>query len=187
MKKTILAAVVLAVVALASPSLASGHGREGGYIGAAAAMLRIECPTGTNFTCTDDSEVVPMIYIGGLADENFGMELGYLGTEFDAMEVNNGNTKGKLEYNAFYLAAIGRKPFDDNFAVYGKLGMSAVLYDTSHVQLNLPDDEAGFLTGVGMELSFDDPFENLAIRAEFMLLDLGAKSKVGSLNVIYRF
>lgn len=184
MKKTILAAVVLAVVALASPSLASGHGREGGYIGAAAAMLRIECPTGNNFTCADDSEVVPMIYIGGLVDENFGLELGYVGGEFDTMPNNNGDS-GKLEYDAFYFAGIGRKPLDDNFAVYGKLGASAVLYDHSHE--TLLDDEAGFLTGVGLELSFDDPFENLAIRAEFMLLDLGAKSKVGSLNAIYRF
>lgn len=179
MKKTILAAVVLAVVALASPSLASGHGREGGYIGAAAAMLRIECPTEAE--CTDDSEVVPMIYIGGLVDENFGLELGYVGGEFDAMDNN------KLEYDAFYFAGIGRKPLDDNFAVYGKLGASAVLYDHSSPTVTLLDDEVGFLTGVGMELSFDDPLENLAIRAEFMLLDLGAKGKVGSLNAIYRF
>lgn len=178
MKKTILAAVVLAVVALTSPSLASGHGREGGYIGAAAAMLRIECPTGNSFTCTDDSEVVPMIYIGGLVDENFGLELGYVGGEFDI-------SNGKLEYDAFYFAGIGRKPLDDNFAVYGKLGASAVLYD--HPTEILLDDEVGFLSGVGMELSFDDTFESLAIRAEFMLLDLGAKSKVGSLNAIYRF
>ena len=181
MKKTILAAVVLAVVALTSPSLASGHGREGGYVGAAAAMLRIECPT--SVTCTDDSEVVPMIYIGGMFDENFGLEFGYVGGEFDATA--NNNDSGKLEHDALYLAAIGRKPFDDNFAVYGKLGMSAVFYDHSHDTLF--DDEVGFLSGAGMELSFDDTFENLAIRAEFMLLDLGAKSKVGSLNAIYRF
>ena len=177
--KTILAAMVLA---FAAPAAANEHEHEGPYAGVGGALVTFDCPSG--FTCGEDTDTVPLVYVGGMFNKHFGAELGYLPES--SFRFNQGDSNvGTLEYSTLYAGGIGRLPLNDNFAVYGKLGANfasataKVVSGTINAHAFETSTSAFF--GAGAEASFG----SFAARLDYTRLhsDVG----VGSLSILYRF
>ncbi|MGI9337571.1 MAG: outer membrane beta-barrel protein [Gammaproteobacteria bacterium] len=173
-----------AILAFAAPITAAEEGDPTGfYAGVGAALMQLDCPAG--FTC-DDSDTSPVIYIGGMFNENFGLELGYVSNaEF---KIQGGGIEGDLEYSSLYLGLIGRGQLNDNFAIFGKIGANTHNSDinvTARSGSNTAsvtgfDYDTSAFFGAGLELSSGD----LAGRLGYTLLhsDVG----YGELSILYR-
>ena len=81
------------------------------------------------------------LYVGGMLNPNWGMELG--GTDF-------GNGTRSSAYG-FYLSGVGRLPLNDTFSLFGKLGLMYSRGDTSGNR----DSGYGETYGLGLDVSIN--------------------------------
>lgn len=81
------------------------------------------------------------LYIGGMWNPNWGLELG-------ATDFGRGSN---AEAYGFNVSAVGRMPINDTFALFGKLGVLYSRSDTGGAR----DSGYGETYGVGMDISFN--------------------------------
>jgi OOP family OmpA-OmpF porin len=141
MKKQILIALI--GTALAAPFAAQAQSQiQGAYVG--VNVGRAEQSYSGPF---DDKDNAFKLYGGMMYDKNFGAELGYV----DLGEANTGTITTKPR--AFYAAATGTYPLNEQFSLSGKVGVSFNRVKVSGAGL---DDEsrASLLLGVGAAYNF---------------------------------
>lgn len=145
------------------------------------------------FQATDDWKPSPRIYAGVEFDEMFGMEIGY--TKFRENNVNFAikDEPGHLTAwaEAFYLTGKASAAFNDQFSIYGKLGVSRNKWKQAGVgpgRLFRQDVETEAYLAVGGEWRVLD---HVGVSLEFERYGtskaFGPKPNVWSINANYHF
>lgn len=189
MKRTMLAALVLAGAALSPVAFAQAY--LGGSVGQSRADL--DC-TGAD-TC-DKSDTAFKLYGGYMFSPNFGAEGVYFNqgkAKITGTDPTAGNVSIEYKGDGFGLYVLGVVPFD-KFSVFGKVGVVSAKITgdaTSSVLGNASESErhtnAGWGIGAGYEFA-----KNLGARLEFERLRVefqGTKNDVDllTLGLVYRF
>jgi len=87
-----------------------------GYVGVAVGQSKYKVGNGTGLYSSDDKDTAFKLYGGGMFNQNFGLELGYV--NFGEIDRAGGNTKA----HGLNLSLVGKAPVGDRFDVFGKLG-----------------------------------------------------------------
>lgn len=87
-----------------------------GYIGASIGQSKYKVGNGTGVYNYDDKDTAGKIYFGGMFNQNFGMELGYI--NFGKVDRAGGDTKAQ----GLNLSIVGKAPIGERFDVFGKVG-----------------------------------------------------------------
>jgi OOP family OmpA-OmpF porin len=90
---------------------------KGGYIGGSLGRSKYDLSNnGTGPFGSDDHDTAAKIYGGGMFNQNFGLELGYI--HFGEIDRAGGSTRAQ----GLNLSLVGKAPLGDRFDVFGKLG-----------------------------------------------------------------
>lgn len=122
-----------------------------GYVGISGGKADYDVPCTAGFDCDDSNEAFK-IYTGGMLNQNFGLELGYLqGGEADRA---GGNVKAR----GVNISLVGLLPFNETFEAFGKVGGTYGWTKTSASALSGADtgkEEGGGVSyGVGLNVFF---------------------------------
>lgn len=122
-----------------------------GYVGISGGKGDYDVPCTAGFRC-DDSNTALKIYTGGMFNQYFGVELGYLqGGEVD-------RAGGDVKARGVNVSLIGLLPINETFEVFGKVGGTYGWTKTSASALSgaaTGDEEgAGASYGVGLNVFF---------------------------------
>ena len=107
----------------------------------------------------DESAFVYKGFAGVTLHENFGLEFGYFGSDYD-VQFRNTDYDGNL--TGFTYSALLRYPAHQLLDVFLKLGGATWELDSDNPGLD--DDETSFMVGVGVEYEFGN---ELGLRAEW--------------------
>ena len=159
MKKQLFAVVVGA--ALAFPLFAQA---EGAYIG--ANVGRSELKLSDEEGSIKKSDTGYKAYAGYDFTQNFGAEAGYV--DFGKLTQNDGGAKLEVKNHAFYVAATGTLPLNEQFSLFAKAGVSQNRTKVSYSELNFSESEShnktSALFGIGAAYHFD---KKLSLVAEY--------------------
>ncbi|RZT09267.1 OmpA-OmpF porin, OOP family [Duganella sp. CF402] len=127
MKKTIFAALI---AALAAPLAAQAEGAYiGGNVGRAEQKIEVD---GYSFK---ESTTAYKLYGGYTYNQNFGFEVGF--ADLREAEKSGNGARIASEPKSIYLAATGTLPLNEQFSVFGKVGVAS-----THVKVSA--SAAGF-------------------------------------------
>ena len=87
-----------------------------GYIGGALGQSKYKVGNGNGIYSYDNKDTAGKIYLGGMFNPNFGLELGYI--NFGEVDRAGGTTKAQ----GLNLSVVGKAPLGDRFDVFGKVG-----------------------------------------------------------------
>ena len=183
MKKQILIALI--GTALAAPFAVQAEGfYVGGNIGRANQKATVD-----NFGSDKDSSTGVKLVGGYAFTKNVGAEIGYvtLGKANLVIAGEAFSTKTR----AFYTAATGTLPLNEQFSLTGKLGVSANRVENSDVTGSETRDRITALVGVGATYNFAP---NLAAVAEYDYFgkvikeqNVNFKANLLSVGIRYKF
>lgn len=118
MKKLLAAALLSAAVA---PAFAAPTADSGYYVGVDVGNGKIRVKDCTGCNPSKDSETVGGILLGYQYNKNLAVEVKYTGT---GKWEQNTAPAGDVKTDAFALAVVGIAPINNDFSVYGKLGVA---------------------------------------------------------------
>jgi OOP family OmpA-OmpF porin len=131
---------------------------------------------------SDDYKAGGKIYGGYEFNRTWAAEAGY--TDFGDHDAANGTTKG----NGTYIAAKATAPVNDQFAVYGKVGVQHSERKYNSPVLNLKDTDTGAYGALGVQYKLN---QQVALTAEYERFgkekDIGAKANVWTVGAHYNF
>jgi OOP family OmpA-OmpF porin len=190
MKKLIVA--LIAGAAAMSAAQAETTTQPRAYVGVGVATAdRADSSVGglTNFN-SDGYKASAKIFGGYEFDQNWGVEAGY--TDFrnsDFSYSNNGtNAGGHTKGYGYYVAGKYSVPVNDQFSVYGKLGLQHSERKLESAALNLKNTDTGAYGGVGVQYNLN---QQVALTAEYERYgkskDFGAKADVWTVGARYSF
>ncbi|APA67443.1 outer membrane beta-barrel protein [Janthinobacterium sp. 1_2014MBL_MicDiv] len=160
MKKQLFAAVVGA--ALAFPLFAQA---ESIYAGAniGRAELKVSADQGSS---RKDNDTGYKVYAGYDFTQNFGAEAGYV--DFGKLSQNIEDMKSAIKNHAFYVAATGTLPLNEQFSLFAKAGVAQNRAKLTINALNFSKSEShnktSALFGIGAAYHFD---KKLSLVAEY--------------------
>ncbi len=185
------AASVLAIAGALAASQASAQAYLGGSIGQSDVDDEI-----TNGLITsgsvDGKDTAFKIFGGYMFNRNFGVEGAYV----DLGEVSYSGsfggapvTGGKVEINGFNVSAVGAFPVNEQFSVFGKIGLFIWDADASDTTGGMPfsasADGTDVSFGVGVNYSFT---RNLGVRAEWEMFKTDdGDATLLSAGVVWKF
>ncbi len=185
--KKILFAVIAASAALSSISIAHA---EGAYAGAGAVASRYSF----NEPGTDQSgnKVSGKLFAGYEFDKTWGVEAGYtdFGSKSFTFNGSNGASQVATDSHAFYVAAKATAPINEQFSVFGKLGVASTHDNISgDVQSNFQgDSKTGLYASIGGQYAIN---KNVALTAELehygQSADFGRKADALAFGARYSF
>ncbi|MYM66216.1 outer membrane beta-barrel protein [Pseudoduganella sp. FT55W] len=158
MKKTIFAAMI---AALAAPLAAQA---EGAYIG--ANVGRAEQKVDVESYSFKESTTAYKLYGGYTYNRNFGFEVGF--ADLREAEKRGNGARIASEPKTVYIAATGTLPLNDQFALFGKVGVAS-----SHVKVSASapgisasgsDNQTSPYIGVGASFALN---KNVSFVAEY--------------------
>ncbi|MGK5019260.1 outer membrane beta-barrel protein [Janthinobacterium lividum] len=159
MKKQLFAAVVGA--ALAFPLFAQA---EGAYIG--ANVGRSELKLSGDFGSGKDNKTGYKAYAGYDFTQNFGAEAGYV--NFGKVKDSENNDSLSVDTSAFYVAATGTLPLNEQFSLFAKAGVSQnrtkFNVDAMGFNFNVSKNKTAALFGIGAAYNIN---KNLSAVAEY--------------------
>jgi OOP family OmpA-OmpF porin len=143
----------------------------------------------TNFS-SDGYKASGKIFGGYEFDQNWGAEAGY--TDFRNSNFNysnNGtNASGRTKGSSYYIAGKYNMPVNDQFAVYGKLGLQHSERKLESAVLNAKNTDTGAYGAVGVQYNLN---QQVALTAEYERYgkskDFGAKADVWTVGARYSF
>jgi len=194
-----MAAVVGAAAALAFPTAGMAQGfsmtgpDSGWFVGGSIGQSKVDIDTSTFApgATADDKDTSFRVFGGYQFNKHFGVELGY--ATLGEATVNEPGVVSTFEAKAFDLVAVGTLPINEQFSVFGKLGMYKGDLDASDTTgASLSESSTDMTYGIGVQYNFN---KNLGIRAEWQQYKaLGNKDTIGesdvdvmSIGVVYRF
>jgi OOP family OmpA-OmpF porin len=181
------------VMAFAGPALAQDSGF---FVGGSFGQADIDEEITQNLIDAggnvDGKDTAWKIFGGYMFNRNFGVELAYI----DAGELSYSGTflgvpvsNGKVELTAFNLAAIGVLPINEQFSVFGKVGLFKWEAEFSDTVGGIPDsgddDGTDVSFGIGVSYNFS---KNFGVRAEYELFKTDdADASLISVGVVWKF
>lgn len=190
MKKLIVAMTVIA------GTMGAAHAQSpvsGPYIGVAAAVSDHSFKAGGGITGDVEGFKPSLKVFGGVAlNQTFGLEAGY--TDLSESDVNirlpNGSrSSATFDGSRAYLAGTATHPLNDQFSVYGKLGVGYTKAESRNsVGFTGRDTDTGLYAGIGGQYKLTN---NVALTLEYERYgkskDIGAKADAITLGAKYSF
>lgn len=191
MKKIVFALIAGAAVATAAQAQDSNAPR--GYIGIGAATADHQYSiNGINNTGNDGYKASAKVFGGYEFNNTWGLEAGY--TDFRSSNFNYTTTagvngSGSSDGHATYLAAKGNVPMNDQFSLYGKLGVENTHANFStNTGLSGSRSDTGAYGALGVQYNLN---KQVSLNAEYERYgskkDFGAKPDVWTVGVRYNF
>jgi OmpA-OmpF porin, OOP family len=197
-KKALIAALIGVSAAVAAPvAFAQARGQAadaGGYVGGSFGQSTASCDVGGVGLSCDDKDTAWKVFGGYQINRNFAVELGY--ANLGEISITGGATRITVETTAWDLVGVGIFPINNQFSIYGKLGVYRATVDVSSNVGGSGDDSANGLTlGAGVRYNFT---RNLGLQAEWQryqsidapggsVLTGSSDTDVLSLGVVYKF
>jgi OOP family OmpA-OmpF porin len=185
------AASLLAIAGALAASQASAQPYLGGSIGQSDVDDEITTGLITSGS-VDGKDTAFKIFGGYMFNRNFGVEGAYV----DLGEVSYSGsfggapvTGGKVEINGFNVSAVGAFPVNEQFSVFGKIGLFIWDADASDTTGGVPfsasADGTDLSFGVGVNYSFT---RNLGVRAEWEMFKTDdGDATLLSAGVVWKF
>jgi opacity protein-like surface antigen len=174
MKKLIVALIAGAAAMSAAQAQNFTDNQPHGYVGVGVASAK-------NIQ-SDDYKAGGKIYGGYQVNQTWAAEAGY--TDFGDHDAATGTTTG----NGAYIAAKAIAPINDQFAVYGKVGVQHSERKYNSAALNLKDTDTGAYGALGVQYKLN---QQVALTAEYERYgkekDIGAKANVWTVGAHYNF
>ncbi|AYM77699.1 outer membrane protein A precursor [Janthinobacterium sp. HH103] len=184
MKKQLFAVVVGA--ALAFPLFAQA---EGAYVG--VNVGRSELKASDEFDSIKKSDTGYKAYAGYDFTQNFGAEAGYV--DFGKLTEKFDGGKMEVKSHAFYVAATGTLPLNEQFSLFAKAGVSQNRTKATVSELNFSEsvskNKTSALFGIGAAYNIN---KNLSAVAEYenfgkVANEDGSKVKADLLSIGLRY
>jgi len=179
MKKNILAFAVPAAITV--PAMADNTGKFyiAGDYGTTSWTNNDPFPTPGNLTLAG----------GYNFSSQLAAEVGY--TMFGDSTVTIGANSATIKTSSFYAAAVGSFPINDQFSLFGKLGISANKEDVSNsLGTSISNSKSGLMYGLGASYNLSS---QTSLRAQYVNFGdydsytLPLKASIFSLGVAYTF
>jgi OOP family OmpA-OmpF porin len=145
---------------------------------------------GLNNVDSDGYKPSAKIFGGYEFDQNWGVEAGYTdlrNSDFN-YSANGVNGTGRTKGNSYYVAGKYNYPVNDQFAVYGKLGLQHSERKLESAVLNLKDTDTGAYGAVGVQYNLN---QQVALTAEYERYGkskaFGAKADAWTVGARYSF
>jgi OOP family OmpA-OmpF porin len=152
---------------------------EGGYVGVNVGSAEQKASV-DNMGSESKSKTGYKLYGGYDFTKNFGVEAGYV--DFAKIESSDGSVSSSLHPTAVYVAATGILPLNEQFSLFGKVGVSMnhtkATVSNGVASANGSDDRTTALIGVGAAYNVS---KNLAVVAEYE--DFGKVLKVSDAGI----
>ena len=185
------AASLLAIAGALAASQASAQAYLGGSIG--KSDIDDEVTTGLITSGSVDGKDTGFKIFGGyMFNRNFGVEGAYVDlgeASYSGLFFGAPVTGGKVEINGFNLSAVGAFPVNEQFSVFGKIGLFIWEADASDTTGGVPfsasTDGTDVSFGVGVNYNFT---RNLGVRAEWEMFKTDdADATLLSVGVVWKF
>lgn len=183
MNKLIVAllASVAAMSAAQAQTTASTQPRA--YVGVGVATADHEDFGGLD---SDGYKASGKIFGGYEFNQTWGAEVGY--TDFRKADISSATNSGDTKGYGYYVAAKASTALNDQFSLYGKLGVQHSQRELRTNLVNLKDDDTGAYGAVGLQYNIN---QNVALTAEYERYgkskDFGAKPDVWTVGARYSF
>ena len=190
--KKLIVALIATTAAVGAAQAQTTQTQPRAYVGVGIATAdHVNSSTGglTNFD-SDGYKASGKIFGGYEFDQNWGVEAGY--TDFRNSDFNytaNGvNGSGHTKGNSYYVAGKYNYPVNEQFSVYGKLGLQHSERKLETAALNLKNTDTGAYGAVGVQYNLN---QQVALTAEYERYgkskDFGAKADVWTVGARYSF
>ena len=188
--------VLLAAALALGGALAGSQASAQGFIGGSIGQSDIDDEITTNLIdgnqSVDGKDTAWKIFGGYMFNRNFGIEGAYVDLGELSYSGSFGGapvTGGKVEVTGFNISAIGAFPVNEQFSIFGKLGLfiwDAEANDTTGGQpFSATDDGTDLSFGVGVSYNFT---RNLGVRAEWEMFKASdADASLISVGLLWRF
>lgn len=190
LKKTLAVLSVAGSLVVAAPLQAADAGF---FVGASVGQTSLDL-NGSDIGLTsaniDDSATGYKVFLGYDFNKNWGVELGYadLGKYDFRGTASNVTVTGDADVTAYYLAAVGTYPINNDFAVFGKLGVQVQDISASAtsgaVRASASGNETNVLYGLGLKYNFTKQF---SVRAEWERFESDSAIDLFSIGVAFKF
>ena len=144
----------------------------------------------TNFN-SDGYKASAKIFGGYEFDQNWGVEAGYTdfrNSDFSYSNADGTSAGGHTKGYGYYVAGKYNVPVNDQFSVYGKLGLQHSERKLESAALNLKDTDTGAYGAVGLQYNIN---QQVALTAEYERYgkskDFGTKADVWTVGARYSF
>lgn len=158
-RKGLTAVILGAGLAVSTSGVLAQQDRPGWYVGGSLGqsdISDINCPTG--FSC-DDKDTAWKIFGGYEINRNFAAEIGY--SDLGEFNRSSALTNRSVEATAWELTGVGMFPLNNQFSLYGKLGL---YYSETEVSGVGDDTNTDLTFGAGAQYNFSP---TLGLRAEW--------------------
>jgi len=189
-RKTLVASA-LAISAALAANQASAQAFAGGSIGQSDIDDEIAAGLITAGT-VDGKDTAWKIFGGYMFNRHFGVEGAYVNlgeASYSGNFFGSPVTGGKVEVTGFNVAALGSYPINEQFSVFGKIGL--FLWDaeasdtTGGVPFSAKEDGTDLSFGVGLGYNFT---RNLGVRLEWEMFEAAdADATLLSIGIAWRF
>ena len=177
-------------LALASTQ-ASAQGVLGGSIGQGDIDEEVASGLITSGS-VDGKDTAWKLFGGYMFSPNLGIEGAYVNlgeVSYSGEFFGSPVTGGKVEITGFTIAALGNLPINEQFSVFGKLGLFVWEAEASDITGGLPfsdkADGTDLMFGVGLGYQFS---RNLGVRAEYEMFAADeADAGLVSIGIVWRF
>ncbi|HSA88319.1 MAG TPA: outer membrane beta-barrel protein [Burkholderiales bacterium] len=186
----------LAAFALAlSGALAATHASAQFFLGGSIGQSDVDDEITTGLIdsgSVDGKDSAWKIFGGYMFNRHFGIEAAYI----NAGEVSYSGTfsgfpvtGGKVELTAFNVSVLGNLPINEQFSVFGKVGLFSWEAEASDITGGFPfsgsEDGTDISFGVGVGYNFTP---NFGVRAEYELFQTdNADASLISIGLVWRF
>jgi OOP family OmpA-OmpF porin len=165
LKKIALAAAMATAGVVASSAMAQSMADRGGYVGGAFGQSSADCEPSAGLSC-DDKDTSWKVFGGYQINRNFAVELGY--ANLGEISISGGGVRATAESTAWDLVGLGIWPVNNQFSIYGKLGVYMATVDVSvspsAAGESGDDSTTGLTFGAGVRYNFT---RNLGLQAEW--------------------
>jgi len=190
--KKLIVALIAGTAAMGAAHAQTTQTQPRAYVGIGVATADHENSSVGGLTNVDSDgyKASGKIFGGYEFDQNWGVEAGY--TDFRNANVNysvNGtNGSGTTKGSSYYVAGKYNMPVNDQFSVYGKLGLQHSERKLESAALNLKDTDTGAYGAVGLQYNLN---QQVALTAEYerygKTKTVGAKADVWTVGARYSF
>lgn len=191
--KKLIVALIAGAAAMSAAQAQTTQTQPRGYVGLGIATADHEDSSVgglTNFN-SDGYKASAKVFGGYEFDQNWGAEVGY--TDFRHSNFNYSNAdgtsaSGRTKGYGYYVAGKYNYPVNDQFSVYGKLGLQHSERKLESAALNRKDTDTGAYGAVGVQYNLN---QQVALTAEYERYgkskDFGAKADVWTVGARYSF
>jgi len=190
--KKLIVALIAGTAAMGAAQAQTTQTQPRAYVGVGVATADHENSSAGGLANVDSDgyKASGKIFGGYEFDQNWGAEVGY--TDFRKSDFNYSNAgtnaTGRTKGYGYYVAGKYNYPVNDQFSVYGKLGLQHSERKLESAVLNAKNSDTGAYGAVGLQYNLN---QQVALTAEYERYgkskDFGAKADVLTVGARYSF